>query len=227
MTGPWMLMLALSAPALAQEGEADAPAAEEQAPPSSENGDLAAKPEILQLLELPSAADRYRQSGASEADTGQALRSMQEAGVPAAEAAQTMEQANQAAREHGPTDNFGAFVQGQLKEGKRGNDLADAIHEEHRAHGKGKMHEGKPDGDVSNDKGPPDGKGAPEGKGKPEPKDSPDGVAPEGRPSDPSSGRKGGKPPEAPPSERKGGKAGTDAPAGGAAGGSDRRGGNK
>lgn len=40
-----------------------------------------------------------------------------------------------AARENGPTDNFGAFVQTQLAAGKRGRALAAAIHEEHRRHG--------------------------------------------------------------------------------------------
>jgi hypothetical protein len=40
-----------------------------------------------------------------------------------------------AAREHGPTDNFGAFVQRQLAAGKRGRELSDAIRAEHRAHG--------------------------------------------------------------------------------------------
>lgn len=39
------------------------------------------------------------------------------------------------ARVHGPTDNFGAFVQAQLAAGKRGQALAAAIHAEHRAHG--------------------------------------------------------------------------------------------
>lgn len=42
-----------------------------------------------------------------------------------------------AARTHGPTDNFGAFVQGRLDAGLRGRALAIAIHREHRQHGKG------------------------------------------------------------------------------------------
>jgi len=40
-----------------------------------------------------------------------------------------------AAREHGPTDNFGAFVQRQLAAGKRGRELSDAIRAEHRTRG--------------------------------------------------------------------------------------------
>ncbi len=39
------------------------------------------------------------------------------------------------ARVHGPTDNFGTFVQSQLAAGKRGQALAAAIHAEHRRHG--------------------------------------------------------------------------------------------
>ena len=40
--------------------------------------------------------------------------------------------------EHGPTDNFGAFVQSKLDQGLRGRELSDAIRAEHAAHGKGK-----------------------------------------------------------------------------------------
>jgi hypothetical protein len=43
---------------------------------------------------------------------------------------------NKAIREHGPVDNFGAFVQRRLDEGLRGRDLADAIRAEHAAHGR-------------------------------------------------------------------------------------------
>lgn len=44
-----------------------------------------------------------------------------------------------AAREHGPTDNFGAFVQTELDAGLRGEELAAAIRFEHetRGHGNG------------------------------------------------------------------------------------------
>lgn len=45
-----------------------------------------------------------------------------------------------AARVHGPTDNFGAFVQGRLDAGLRGRALANAIRREHRLHGKGPHH---------------------------------------------------------------------------------------
>ena len=42
-----------------------------------------------------------------------------------------------AAREHGPTDNFGAFVQTELDIGLRGEELAAAIRFEHETRGRG------------------------------------------------------------------------------------------
>ncbi len=58
--------------------------------------------------------------------------------VPAEEAAGILEAESKAAAEHGPTDNFGAFVQAQLASGKRGRELAAAIRAEHQARGKGR-----------------------------------------------------------------------------------------
>jgi hypothetical protein len=72
--------------------------------------------------------------------TSQILR---ESGVPDEEVQSVIEAAS--VREHGPVDNFGAFVQDQLAAGLRGRDLAAAIHAEHarRGIGKGKKLESK------------------------------------------------------------------------------------
>jgi len=72
------------------------------------------------------------------------------------------------AEEHGPVDNFGAFVKSKLAEGLRGRDLADAIAIEHKVRGKGKPKgiEDRPgSGGKSHDNGPSGRMGGPDGQG--------------------------------------------------------------
>jgi hypothetical protein len=94
--------------------------------------------ELSQAIDLPVQADNYRKSGADQDQALLALQSMEDAKVPASEAAMAVGTAAKDAEEIGPTNNFGNFVQAQLAEGKRGKDLSDAIHAEHEANGKGK-----------------------------------------------------------------------------------------
>src|SRR5687767_15243513 len=62
---------------------------------------------------------------------------MGRSGIPAYEATLVIDTARVVRREHGPVDNFGAFVQSQLAQGKRGRELAAAIRAEHARSGKG------------------------------------------------------------------------------------------
>ncbi|MDP1660923.1 MAG: hypothetical protein Q8L55_03325, partial [Phycisphaerales bacterium] len=68
----------------------------------------------------------------------QALKAAKNKGVRAGDMADMTKEHSRAIDEHGPTDNFGAFVQGKLDQGLRGQALSDAIRAEHAARGKGK-----------------------------------------------------------------------------------------
>lgn len=98
--------------------------------------------DILVAARLPVAANEARQEGAANDEVRAVLEAMSRSRVPAHEATAVLDTARSVRREHGPVDNFGAFVQSQLAEGKRGRDLATAIRAEHARRGKG--HAGHP-----------------------------------------------------------------------------------
>src|SRR5688572_21405597 len=124
----WILVLATAltaAPAAAQES----------------SGALAS---VLQALLLPRTIQESRTLGVPDSDIRAILDRARERRVRAADVNELFEHENRAIREHGPVDNFGAFVQRRLDEGLRGRDLAEAIRAEHAAHGKGKGPGGMP-----------------------------------------------------------------------------------
>ena len=132
---------------------------------------LAADDGLVRATRLPVVANDLRSAGVPDPEVAAAIRTTQEHGLSAGDAEEVLEEGGRAAREHGPIDNFGAFVQDRLDEGLRGRELAQAIREEHARSGKGKGHDkskGK-GGGPPDDKGggPPDGKGGgqPDGKG--------------------------------------------------------------
>jgi hypothetical protein len=94
--------------------------------------------QILTAARLPVVATEARQEGAPSDEIRAVLEAMTRANVPAHEATVVLDTARAVRREHGPTDNFGAFVQTQLAAGKRGQALAAAIRAEHAQRGKGK-----------------------------------------------------------------------------------------
>ena len=93
--------------------------------------------EILAATRLPVVADSARREGTSDQAVRDVLEAMSKSRLPAHEAVVVLDSARVAHREHGPVDNFGAFVQSQLAEGKRGRELAAAIRAEHARMGKG------------------------------------------------------------------------------------------
>jgi len=120
--------------------------------------------------DLPLRAHQLREDGVPNAEVEEAVTAAEDAGLPAAETAEVLAAEVEAEQKHGRIDNFGSFVKSQLKEGKRGKELAAAIHAEHQKRGMGKSNgkgKGKPD---HAGKGKPDhvGKGKPDhaGKGK-------------------------------------------------------------
>jgi hypothetical protein len=115
--------------------------------------------DVLSILTLPDAAQEAREAGVAEEDVQIILQEADRRALPPAETEFILQEGSRAARENGPVDNFGAFVQSRLDEGLRGRDLAAAIQEEHRLRGKGR---GQGQGQGKN---PAKGQGA--GKGQP------------------------------------------------------------
>jgi hypothetical protein len=146
----WILILATAwpaAPVTAQESSGEAVAS------------------VLQALLLPRTTQEARTLGVPESDIRAILVRARERRVPAADVTELFEHENRAIREHGPVDNFGAFVQRRLDEGLRGRDLAEAIRAEHAEHGKGKGH-GMPE--AAKGKGQAETPAAVKGKGQAE-----------------------------------------------------------
>src|SRR5690606_24685228 len=108
----------------------------DEAPP-----DEAPAAAILEAIALPEQAQELREDGVPAEQVAEALEAAESRGLSASEAGRAMRGAREATDEHGPVDNFGAFVTAKLDEGLRGQDLAAAIRTEHEQRGRG-----KPDG---------------------------------------------------------------------------------
>ncbi|MHB1312536.1 MAG: hypothetical protein ACYC3L_11025 [Gemmatimonadaceae bacterium] len=106
--------------------------------------------QILSAALLPVVTTQARLAGLSDADIRAALDAMSSAGLSAQEATVVFENERTFRKEHGPVNNFGSYVQDQLKAGKRGPELAAAIRAEHVRQGKGNAMRGK-DKDRDND----------------------------------------------------------------------------
>jgi len=145
------------------------PAAQPATAPTAQP-DPAKRERLLKAVQLPGKANEVRDKGVPDSDVKETLRAGKSKGVKAGEMSDIADEQSKAIDEHGPTDNFGAFVRSKLDQGLRGRDLAAAIREEHAKHGKGKgfgkakSHHGK--SDKGEDHGKPDDHGKP-GKGKP------------------------------------------------------------
>ena len=98
---------------------------------------------LLDAAMLPVSANAARSEGVPGDEVRAVIESMRNKNMPAHEARGVLDEARNARREHGPVDNFGAFVQSKLDAGLRGRDLAAAIRAEHAARGKGGAAGGK------------------------------------------------------------------------------------
>lgn len=94
--------------------------------------------QILTAAQLPVVTAEARREGVENSEIRDVLDAMAKARVPAHEATAVIDTARALRKQHGPVDNFGAFVQSQLASGKRGRDLSAAIRAEHAKRGKGK-----------------------------------------------------------------------------------------
>lgn len=115
---------------------AGAPLAAQQTPPDISG--MSTWEKVQMIMNIPKKADEVRRAGVPDTTVRSVLEILTREKVPPQEAVEILETERAAAEEHGPTDNFGAFVQSQLAAGKRGRDLAAAIRAEHQARGKGK-----------------------------------------------------------------------------------------
>jgi hypothetical protein len=93
---------------------------------------------IIAATRLPVSTAQARNEGVPDSEVRSVLDAMRRARVRADEARDVIDEARTARRQHGPVDNFGAFVQGRLAAGLRGRELAAAIRAEHAARGKGR-----------------------------------------------------------------------------------------
>ena len=107
----------LATPALAQDSEPDKAAAKR----------------ALAAIELPEKAKGLRDSGMDAGEVADALGAVEEAGLSAEDATALIDAA--ASSEDGDAwqGNFGSFVKSQVQDGKRGKELAAAIHAEKAA----------------------------------------------------------------------------------------------
>jgi hypothetical protein len=105
------------------------------------------------LLRIPQRVEDLRRAGVPDTAVRGVLDVLQREKVDPEQSEALIVAQTEAVREHGPTDNFGAFVQARLASGLRGRELADAIRAEHRAHGKGKPADAAAKGKARDDRG--------------------------------------------------------------------------
>ena len=86
---------------------------------------------VLDALLLPRLATSLGKQGVAESDIRSALDAMREHKVPPGDAADVLRDELNRVRDRKPTDNFGAFVTEQVREGARGRELAERIREAH------------------------------------------------------------------------------------------------
>lgn len=125
-------LLTLSLLVLATPGAAQVAAATQA---ESSAADLL-RQRVASILRIPTRADEVRQAGVADSTVRSVLDILRGRQVPAEQVEVILTAERDAAREHGPTDNFGAFVQSQLDRGLRGRELAAAIRAEHAQRGK-------------------------------------------------------------------------------------------
>jgi hypothetical protein len=151
--------------------------------------------EIVASSRLPVAAADARDAGVPDAQVRGVLDAIRRSGLPPEDGYRVLEQEVQIVREGGPKENFGAFVQSRLDAGLRGQELAEAIREEHR-----RMGVGRPDDKGRGNDGPGRKPGDDDAPGRAQPKPADDPGKPNtahpapGQPKDSARKGKGGKP---------------------------------
>ena len=111
-----------------------------QASPKAGSANTAESRRLWIATATQNRAVEIRAAGVPENDLQAFMNAMSRSNITPSRQLYILTAERDAARAHGPTDNFGDFVQGRLDAGLRGRALADAIRREHRLHGKGPHH---------------------------------------------------------------------------------------
>ncbi len=93
---------------------------------------------ILSAIDLPTVVVELSEEGISVEVVGGILDDFINNDVPPGEANDVLTAAVESVREHGPVDNFGSLVQDMLASGLRGQELAQAIREQHESPERGR-----------------------------------------------------------------------------------------
>jgi hypothetical protein len=108
------------------------------APAAAQESSTPIRDALLAAIRLPEATREARELGVPERDIRTMLTTARERRLPVGVMTEVIVTQNTAVREHGPVENFGAFVQSKLDQGLRGRELAAAIRAEHAARGIGR-----------------------------------------------------------------------------------------
>ena len=127
--------------------------------PSSVLAQDSLRQNILRAIDLPRAAAELREAGVPIDEVRRTIETARRQQIPAAETEEVLSETSRAVEEHGPIDNFGAFVQAQLDGGLRGRDLAAAIRAEHERMGIGRGRRLGPPGEGGRERGQGQGRG--------------------------------------------------------------------
>jgi len=92
---------------------------------------------VRAALDVVRIADSVHKRGVPERDISVIFDEVRRKAIPATETRDVLQATDASLKEHGPVDNFGAFVQSQLAAGKRGRALSQAIRAEHARRGIG------------------------------------------------------------------------------------------
>ena len=114
-----------------------APLAAQSSSPITVDNILTSADQLLAATLLPTRTAELRDAGVPDTTVRRIFDLFHRNQIDPVQADGILVSTRDAAREHGPTDNFGAFVQTQLAAGKRGRELSDAIRAEHQKHGRG------------------------------------------------------------------------------------------
>jgi hypothetical protein len=115
-------------------------------PASAQDGGIASGASARRMLRailLPLTSGEARKAGIADVEIRELLGLARQRRIPADEMELVLREEVRSARQHGPIDNFGAFVQDRLDHGLRGRELATAIRSEHERRGMGRRSGGK------------------------------------------------------------------------------------
>ncbi|MDH3629060.1 MAG: hypothetical protein OEV00_04835 [Acidobacteriota bacterium] len=133
------LLLLVAPPLAAQDSKVEdrepSPRDTEDVVERTRSGVERVRERVRRAIRLPEVVQESKDAGVSEEQVRDVLESARTRGIPAGDVGQILEVENEAIRQGGNPDNFGAAVQQMKASGLRGRELAEAIHAEQYARG--------------------------------------------------------------------------------------------